>query len=109
MCVGTIVLLNPMGNAGIGAYRMSLTPAAMQGRVAATTDFLSWSLMPLAPLLGGALLAAYGDAAATAVLLGGCLLTALIVTCSRSVRRVPRPAEWATADADPTPTPTPAR
>lgn len=96
-CVGTLVLLNPIGNAGIGAYRMSLTPPELQGRVAATTAFLSWSLMPFAPLLGGALLAAYGGSAATAVFLGGCLLTALLVTCSASVRRVPRPVEWATA------------
>ncbi|MDQ1106441.1 putative MFS family arabinose efflux permease [Nocardioides zeae] len=96
-CVGALVLLNPIGNAGIGAYRMSLTPPELQGRVAATTAFLSWSLMPFAPLLGGALLAAYGGSAATAALLGGCLLTALVITCSRSVRGVPRPREWATA------------
>ena len=57
-------------------------------------QFLGWSTMPLAPVLGGALLAALGGPAAMAVLTGLCALVALIPTLSRTVRSVPRPAEW---------------
>lgn len=100
-CLGALVLLNPIGNAGIGAYRIAITPDALQGRVNATTAFLAWSTMPLAPLAGGLLLEVYGGPVATAALLAGCLAAALLVTSSRHVRRVPRPAAWAVPGAGP--------
>jgi hypothetical protein len=88
------LFLNPAGNAGMGAYRMALTPADLQGRVQSTSQFVAMSVMPLAPVLAGGLLAWLGGTAAVTVLgvlIGG---AALIPTLSRSVRAVPRPTVW---------------
>jgi MFS family permease len=100
LSLSTGVFLNPAGNAGIGSYKMSITPPEISGRVQATGQFLSWSTMPLAPVLGGALLAALGGPAAMAVLVVLCALVALIPTLSRTVRSLPRPSEWAKAETD---------
>jgi MFS family permease len=94
------LLLNPAGNAGMGAYRMALTPADLQGRVQSTIQFVSMSVMPLAPVLAGTLLAWLGGPAAVVVLGALTGLTALIPTLSRSVREVPRPAVWQAARRD---------
>jgi hypothetical protein len=51
------------------------------------------------------LLAALGGPAAMAVLTGMCALVALIPTLSRTVRSVPRPAEWPHLDAATAPEP----
>jgi hypothetical protein len=93
------VFLNPAGNAGIGSYKMAVTPRALVGRVQSVGQFMSWSALPLAPLLGGGLLSLLGGPTAMAVLTGLAALVALIPTLSRSVRSVPRPAEWARAEA----------
>jgi MFS family permease len=88
------LFLNPAGNAGIQAYRIAVTPGDLIGRVQSTTQFVAMSAMPLAPVIGGALLAGLGGPAAM-VILG--LLTAgvaLIPTLSRTVRSVPRRAVW---------------
>ncbi|MGY2701490.1 MFS transporter [Nocardioides sp. HB32] len=92
--IGLGMLLNPSGNAGIGSYRIAVTPPELLGRVQSTSQFVSWSMMPLAPVLAGALLATVGGR--TAILVLG-LLTALVAcipTFSRSVRAVPRPDRW---------------
>jgi Major Facilitator Superfamily len=99
LSLSTGIFLNPAGNAGISSYRMSITPPELLGRVQATGQFLSWSTLPLAPVLGGALLAALGGPTAMGVLTVLCILDALIPTLSRSVRSVPRPAQWPTEDA----------
>ncbi len=95
--LGAGLLLNPAGNAGIGSYRIAVTPPELIGRVQATTQFVSMSAMPLAPVLAGVLLSGLGGA--PAILLLGLLtgLIALIPTLSRSVRAVPRPGAWASA------------
>jgi MFS family permease len=90
----TGLLLNPAGNAGSGTYRIAHTPAHLQGRAASASQFLSMSVIWLAPLLGGGLLAALGGATAIAVVGGLVALSALIPTLARSVRSVPRPAVW---------------
>ncbi len=90
-----LMLLNPAGHAGIGAYRMSVTPAELQGRVAAASTFVAMSVMSLAPLLGGLLLERWGGPATIATLAGATVGLALIVTLSRSIRSVPRPRDWA--------------
>lgn len=92
--LGLGLLLNPAGNAGIGAYRIAVTPPELVGRVQSTSQFASMSTMPLAPVLAGVLLTTLGGAAA--VLLLGLLvvLVALIPTLSPAVRSVPRPAAW---------------
>jgi hypothetical protein len=61
-------------------------------------QFLGWSTLPLAPVVGGGLLALLGGPAAMAVLAGLCAVVALIPTLSHSMRSVPRPAEWPRLD-----------
>jgi predicted MFS family arabinose efflux permease len=92
--VFAILLLNPAGNAGIGAYRAALTPDALQGRVGSALSFVTHGAMPLSPVLGGLLLATLGGQTAIAGLVGASALVALIPTLSRSMRSVPRPADW---------------
>jgi MFS family permease len=96
--LGAGLLLNPAGNAGIGAYRVAVTPEGLQGRVTSTMQFTSWSTMPLAPIVGGVLLGGLGGGAAVAVLAVATGAAALVVTLSRSVREVPRPDRWVTSD-----------
>ncbi len=88
------VFLNPAGNAGIGAYKMAITPPEIVGRVQAVNQFVSWSTMPVAPVVAGVMLAALGGPATMVALAGLVALVALVPTLSRSVRSVPRPAEW---------------
>jgi MFS family permease len=97
--VFTILLLNPAGNAGIGAYRAAVTPDDLQGRVGSALTFVSMGCMPLAPVLGGLLLGAFGGPEAIALMVVASVLTALIPTFSRSMNSVPRPAEWSATKA----------
>ncbi len=92
--VFALLLINPAGNAGIGAYRVAVTPDALQGRVSATSQFLAMSVMPLSPLLGGWLLENLGGTPAVAVLIAASAVLALALSASRSVRSVPRPRDW---------------
>ena len=89
------MLLNPIGNAGIGSYRIAVTPDAPPGRVQSSMQFVSMSSMPLAPLLARRLLAALGGSRAIAVVGVLCGLVALLPTLARTVRSVPRPADVA--------------
>jgi MFS family permease len=89
-----IMVLNPAGNAGVGAYRIALTPPALTGRVQSAMMFTAMTTMPLAPVLAGGLLGLLGGrdgGLAIAVLLA---LAVLVPTCSRVVRQVPRPELW---------------
>jgi len=105
--VFTILLLNPAGNAGIGAYRAAVTPDDLQGRVGSALGFVTMGAMPLAPVLGGLLLGGLGGPATIAGLVAATTVAAMIPTLSRSMRSVPRPADWPTtedrAPADATP------
>jgi MFS family permease len=95
--LGLVVLLNPIGNAGMSSYRLTVTPDHLVGRVQAATQFVSMASLPLAPLLGAGLLTALGGP--RALLAAGllCGLVAVLPTLARSVRSVPRPADWPTA------------
>ncbi len=97
------LFFNPAGNAGISSYKMSITPPELLGRVQSVGMLTSWSTMPLAPVVGGALLAAFGGSTTMVVLIGVAIAVALIPTLSRTVRAVPRPAEWAKTDETETP------
>ncbi|WP_111767312.1 MFS transporter [Nakamurella deserti] len=99
VALGATVLLNPAGNAGISAYRMTVTPPELQGRVQATSQFVSMSMMPLAPVVAGAALTGLGGAAAVLLLGGVAGAVALLPTLSPTVRSVPRPAVWREAPA----------
>ena len=96
--LGFALLLNPAGNAGIGAYRLAVTPPELVGRSTSCQQFVSMLLMPLAPVLGGGSLAALGGHGAMVGLGAACGLVALVPTLSREVRSVPRPAVWRTSD-----------
>jgi MFS family permease len=96
-----LVLLNPIGNAGIGSYRAAVTPDDLQGRVGSATNFVGMGVMPLAPVLGGWLLTAVGGTGAVAGLVAATACGALIPTLSRHIRSVPRPSEWARAEEKP--------
>lgn len=95
--LGVILLLNPAGNAATSSYRMAITPRSMIGRVQSAMQFTSMAPMPLAPVLAGVLLSGFGGQDAILALAMLTALIALIPTLSRSVRSVPRPAQWATA------------
>ncbi|WP_297622191.1 MFS transporter [Nocardioides sp.] len=92
--VGVGLFLNPAGNAGVGSYRIAITPDELQGRIQSTMQFVSMSAMPLSPVLAGALLSGLGGGRAMAVLGVLTALVALIPTLSRHVRAVPRPSAW---------------
>ncbi|MEP9363403.1 MFS transporter [Nocardioides sp. CN2-186] len=94
------LFLNPAGNAGIGSYRVAMTPPELQGRVQSTMQFVSMSTMPLAPVLAGALLTTAGGGTTIAALGLLAAAVALIPTLSHAVRRVPRPVAWATSPAE---------
>jgi MFS family permease len=96
-----LVLLNPIGNAGISSYRAAVTPDDLQGRVGSATNFVGMGVMPLAPVLGGWLLTAVGGTGAVAGLVAATACGALIPTLSRHIRSVPRPSEWARAEEKP--------
>lgn len=93
-CTFFLLLLNPVGNAGISSYRMAVTPDHLQGRVGSTSQFVSMSVMPLSPLLGGYLLEHHGGTLAVTALVAATALLAVLLTSSRSIRSVPRPSEW---------------
>jgi MFS family permease len=100
LAIGGTTFLIPAGNAGIGAYRMRVTPLELQGRVAAASRFTSSLIMPVAPVIAGALFATLGGSKAMAVLLVATACAALIVTLSRDVRAVPRPDQWDQENTD---------
>jgi MFS family permease len=92
--VFTILVINPAGNAGIGAYRAAMTPDDLQGRVGSALSFVTMAGLPLAPVLGGFLLGVLGGPTAIAGMVAASVLNALIPTFSRSMNSVPRPVEW---------------
>ena len=94
VALSTGVFLNPAGNAGIGSYKMAVTPRELVGRTQSVSQFAGWSALPLAPLVGAGLLSLLGGPAGMTVLTGLAALVALVPTLSRSVRSVPRPVDW---------------
>lgn len=96
LAIGTFLL--PANNAGIGAYLSFVTPDEMQGRMNSAAAFVSSGLMPLAPVIAGALLASTGGT--TGTLVGAGLVASSIVPLmlEPSVRRLGRPTQWATID-----------
>ena len=88
------IFLNPSGNSGIGAYRLHITPPELVGRVQAVSQFVSYSLLPLYPVVAGVALHRLGGPPAIAMLIGLTVAVALIPTLSRAVRSVPRPVAW---------------
>lgn len=98
------LFLNPAGNAGVGSYRLAITPPELVGRMQSTMQFASMLTMPLAPVVAGGLLAVLDGRDAILALTALSAGVALVPTLSRSVRSVPRPTEWPRlTTADPVP------
>lgn len=101
------IFLNPAGNAALGSYRLLITPPELAGRMQATMQVASMLTIPVAPALAGALLTLGGGRDAVLALGALTAVVALVPTLARSVRAVPRPAEWPVPDVpDPSPAPT---
>lgn len=96
LAVSVGLFLNPAGNAGVAAYRMAITPPKLVGRVQSAAPFVSMLSIPLAPALAGALLAVTDGTTAVLAVTALVALAALIPTLARSVRSIPRPADWQT-------------
>ncbi len=93
------LLGNPAGNACVSSYMAATTPDRLQGRANAALMFSAMVLTPLAPVVGGALLAVWDGRTA---MLAAAALTALSVVpllVSRDVRTLSTPDRWPTAEA----------
>ena len=86
------ILPGPTINAGLFGYQIAITPDAMQGRVDSAINLLAMCLAPLAPLLGGLLVARLDGHWAFAVFAGILAVAAVIATFSKGIRRM-RPLE----------------
>jgi hypothetical protein len=93
-CLAVAMFVNPISNAGVGAYRVAVTPDELQGRSHSAMLFLATVAQPLGAPVGGVLMATLGGRTAMAVVLGLTAAGALMLTVSRSMRSVPRPAHW---------------
>lgn len=89
-------------NVTIMAVRQAVTPDGMQGRVAATINFVGMGLTPLGSLLGGFLAEAWGTRTSLLVTAAGMLLSPLVMALSpllRLGRKLPAPHATAPAPA----------
>ncbi|MER6065497.1 MFS transporter [Streptomyces sp. NPDC001792] len=83
-------------NVTVMAVRQSVTPDAMQGRVAATVSFVGMGLTPLGSLLGGFLAQVWGTSTSLLVAAAGMLLSPALMALSplaRLGRTLPAPLE----------------
>ncbi|MGI8759907.1 MAG: MFS transporter [Jatrophihabitantaceae bacterium] len=101
VALAAVFFLIPAGKAGIGSYRLAITPPNLVGRVQAASRFANWSTLPLAPILGGALLSTLGGPTTITVLIVLTACVALIPTLNHTIRTVPRPAQWHRGDTVP--------
>lgn len=88
MAIG--VMLTPAANSAEGAYMAITTPSNFQGRVASFNQLIGSSLIPLTPIVAGALLATLHPTVVLSVLsaISGIALVAII--SSRAIRGLPR-------------------
>lgn len=83
-------------NVTVMAIRQTVTPDGMQGRVAATINFVGMGLTPLGSLLGGFLAEVWGTRASLLVTAAGMLLSPVLMALSplsRLGRTLPAPSE----------------
>lgn len=94
-CLTVAFIAVPMINAGCSGFIMALVPTHLQGRVGSTVAMVSLSATPLAALAAGWGVENVGSST-TIVALAGVFVAALLLTlAARSVRSIPKPAEWA--------------
>jgi len=108
-CLAIGMGINPVGNALLMAYRMTITPNRLQGRSMSAIMFVAQASAPIAPIAGGWLLAHEGHYVAMYGFVALLVIAAVIVTVSKAVRDVPMASEWGNFkpvenDVDMTPT-----
>ena len=81
----------PLWNASVGAYRLTATPPALQGRVQSISLLLMNGPVPLATLLAGVLLDTYGSNTTIAVFSIILALVAAAAITTPAVRTSPSP------------------
>jgi MFS family permease len=100
VCAATMVLA-AIASIGFRTSLLLATPQDRVGRVQSAAGFLSSIAQPAGPVVGGALLGAYGARHAFAALAAVFAVCALIVMLAPSVRRGPAPAAQAAAPTGP--------
>jgi MFS family permease len=93
-CIAIGMGINPVGNAVLMAYRMTITPDRLQGRSMSAIMFVAQASAPIAPIAGGWLLAHQGHYVAMYGFVALLVVAAVIVTVSKAVREVPMASEW---------------
>jgi MFS family permease len=83
------LFLVPAVNSGLAGYQVMMTPDHMQGRAQSAIMFLANSTSPLAPLVGGFLLATRGTRSAVLILAGVLAVAAVLLTASGPIRGIP--------------------
>jgi MFS family permease len=86
--IAVAIFFAPASNAAMFGYQAALTPDRLQGRVVSVLMFAAMSLSALAPLVAGGLYDWLGGPGTVLVFAGVVVLSALIVTFSKSVRNM---------------------
>lgn len=86
---GAMFFLHPTWNAVVGAYRLRLTPDALQGRAQSVATLLSLGPVPLAALFAGLMLEETGTTPTVVALAALMGIVALVAATSGAVRRLP--------------------
>ena len=97
--LATSTFLVPANNAGISAYMVSMVPDQLQGRVNSAAGFIATGVTPLAPLLAGVLLTEIGGLSSTLIGAGLTLASLVPLVASAEIRKLGRPATWASREA----------
>lgn len=85
----------PALNAGLLGYFTVATPSELLGRAISALQVFATGAMPLSPLIAGFGLTWVGRETTLLVAGGLCLAATTLATASRSLRQLPREAEWA--------------
>ena len=87
-------LLLPAEGASVDGYVFGLVPTDMQGRVEAAMTLLVGLPISLTGVVAGALVGAEGMKVAVLIGVIFCLLAFLVCAVERTVRTIPKPADW---------------
>lgn len=87
-------LVVPAVNAGIGGYTMVATPSAMLGRVNGAQSTLGGVVAPLAPLIAGFGLSAWGRTPTVLIGVSMTVLSVVVMLATRPTRTIPTASRW---------------
>ncbi len=87
-------LVVPAVNAAIGGYTMVATPSAMLGRVNGAQSTLAGIVAPLAPLIAGFGLSAWGRTPTVLIGVAVTVASVLIMLATKPTRTIPQAAQW---------------